>query len=92
MQRMTAELFAVNAVSLESSMVAIEPVRILDTRDPVNVGLTGRFASPVAHAGSEGDWFGADDIPSTDGRSGDRGCPSLAPRRTPWLDDPRSLE
>ena len=46
MQRMTAELFAVNAVSLESSMVAIEPVRIFDTRYPVNVGLTGPFASP----------------------------------------------
>lgn len=41
-------LFAVNAASPESSTVAIEPVRILDTRDPVNVGLAGPFVSPVA--------------------------------------------
>jgi hypothetical protein len=31
-----------------SSIVAIDPVRILDTRDPVDVGLAGPFVSPVA--------------------------------------------
>lgn len=41
-------LFAASAASPESSTVAIEPVRILDTRDPVNVGLAGPFVSPVA--------------------------------------------
>ncbi len=41
-------LFAVNAASPESSVVSIEPVRILDTRNPVNVGLAGPFVSPVA--------------------------------------------
>lgn len=41
-------LFAVNAASPESSVVTLEPVRILDTRDPVNVGLAGPFVSPVA--------------------------------------------
>lgn len=40
-------LFAVNAASPESSVVSIEPVRVLDTRDPVNVGLAGPFVSPV---------------------------------------------
>lgn len=39
-------LFAVSAASPESSTVAIEPVRILDTR--TDVGLTGPFVSPVA--------------------------------------------
>jgi hypothetical protein len=29
-------------------VVTIEPVRILDTRDPTNVGLAGPFVSPVA--------------------------------------------
>jgi hypothetical protein len=32
----------------ESSVVAIDPVRILDTRDPVNVGLPGPFVSAVS--------------------------------------------
>ena len=41
-------LFAVSAASPESSVVTLEPVRILDTRDPVNVGLDGPFVSPVA--------------------------------------------
>ena len=41
-------LFAVNAASPESSVVTIEPVRVLDTRDPVNVGLAGPFVSAVA--------------------------------------------
>ena len=41
-------LFAVSAASPESSVVSIEPVRILDTRDPVNVGLAGPFVSPVS--------------------------------------------
>ncbi len=41
-------LFAANAASPESSTVAIAPVRILDTRDPVNVGLPGPFVSAVA--------------------------------------------
>ena len=41
-------LFAVSAASPESSVVTLEPVRILDTRDPVNVGLPGPFVSPVA--------------------------------------------
>lgn len=41
-------LFAVGAASPESSVVTLEPVRILDTRDPVNVGLAGPFKSPVA--------------------------------------------
>jgi len=41
-------LFAVSAASPESSVVTLEPVRILDSRDPVNVGLAGPFVSPVA--------------------------------------------
>ena len=41
-------LFAVSAASPESSVVTLEPVRILDTRDPVNVGLAGPFGSPVS--------------------------------------------
>lgn len=41
-------LFAVNAASPESSVVTIDPVRILDTRDPLNVGLPGPFVSAVA--------------------------------------------
>jgi hypothetical protein len=40
-------LFAVSAASPESSVVTLEPVRILDTRDPVNVGLAGPFVSPA---------------------------------------------
>jgi len=32
----------------ESSIVMSDPVRILDTRDPVNVGLPGPFVSPIA--------------------------------------------
>jgi hypothetical protein len=32
----------------ESNMVMIDPVRIMDTRDPVNVGLPGPFVSPIA--------------------------------------------
>lgn len=32
----------------ESSTVLIDPVRILDTRDPINVGLDGPFVSPVS--------------------------------------------
>lgn len=41
-------LFAVSAASPESSVVSLEPVRILDTRNPVDVGLAGPFVSPVA--------------------------------------------
>jgi hypothetical protein len=41
-------LFAASAASPESSVVTLEPVRILDTRDPVNVGLSGPFVSQVA--------------------------------------------
>ncbi len=40
-------LFAANAASPDSSTIAIEPVRILDTRDPVDVGLGGPFVSPA---------------------------------------------
>ena len=40
-------LFAVSAASPESSVVTLEPVRILDTRDPLNVGLAGPFVSPA---------------------------------------------
>ena len=36
------------APSAPSSVVTIDPVRILDTRDPVNVGLAGPFVSPVS--------------------------------------------
>jgi hypothetical protein len=32
----------------ESGIVMVDPVRILDTRDPVNVGLPGPFISPIA--------------------------------------------
>jgi hypothetical protein len=32
----------------ESTMTMIDPVRVLDTRDPVNVGLPGPFVSPVS--------------------------------------------
>jgi hypothetical protein len=41
-------LFGASAASPESSVVSIEPVRILDTRDPVNVGLAGPFVSAVS--------------------------------------------
>lgn len=41
-------LFVVNAASsTASSFVSIDPVRILDTRDPTNVGLSGPFVSAV---------------------------------------------
>lgn len=36
------------ASSPPSSFVSITPVRVLDTRDPVNVGLAGPFASPIS--------------------------------------------
>jgi hypothetical protein len=32
----------------ESTVVSVAPERILDTRDPVNVGLTGPFVSPIS--------------------------------------------
>jgi hypothetical protein len=41
-------LFAAIAASPESTVVTIEPVRILDTRDTVDVGLPGPFVSPAA--------------------------------------------
>ncbi len=42
-------MFAVQAASsVPSSMVTIDPVRILDTRDPVNIGLPGPFVSAVS--------------------------------------------
>jgi hypothetical protein len=41
-------LFVANAASgPTSNVVLIDPVRILDTRDPVNVGLPGPFVSPI---------------------------------------------
>ena len=42
-------LVAVNATSsAASSVVTIDPVRILDTRDPLNIGLPGPFVSGVS--------------------------------------------
>ena len=42
-------IFVANAASsVPSSVVTIDPVRILDTRDPVNVGLPGPFVSAVS--------------------------------------------
>ena len=42
-------MFAVQAASsVPSSVVTIDPVRILDTRDPVNIGLPGPFVSAVS--------------------------------------------
>jgi hypothetical protein len=42
-------MFAVQAASSEpSSVVTIDPVRILDTRDPNNIGLDGPFVSVVS--------------------------------------------
>ena len=42
-------LVAVNAAtSAPSSVVTIDPVRILDTRDPVNIGLPGPFISAAS--------------------------------------------
>jgi hypothetical protein len=41
-------LIGATAASPESSTVSIAPVRILDTRDPQNVGLVGPFASTVS--------------------------------------------
>ncbi len=42
-------LFVANAASsAPSSVVTIDPVRILDTRDPVNIGLPGPFVSAVS--------------------------------------------
>ena len=40
-------LIAEAASSPESDMVLIDPVRILDTRDPVSVGLPGPFVYPI---------------------------------------------
>lgn len=40
--------FAGAASSTPSNVVAITPVRILDTRDPLNVGLAGPFVSATA--------------------------------------------
>jgi hypothetical protein len=43
-------LVAVNAASsVPSSVVTIDPVRILDTRDPVNIGLPGPLVAPHSH-------------------------------------------
>ncbi len=39
-------VFFADAASPPSSVVMVAPVRILDTRDPVNVGLPGPFVSP----------------------------------------------
>src|SRR6476659_500551 len=36
------------AASAPSAVITIDPVRILDTRDPVNVGLPGPFVSAVS--------------------------------------------
>lgn len=42
-------LFVANAApSAPSSVVTIDPVRILDTRDPLNIGLPGPFVSAVS--------------------------------------------
>ena len=42
-------LFVANAASGPvSSVVTIDPIRILDTRDPVNLGLAGPFVSAVS--------------------------------------------
>lgn len=41
-------LVANAATSVSSSVVTIDPVRILDTRDPVNIGLPGPFVSAVS--------------------------------------------
>jgi hypothetical protein len=42
-------MFAVQAASSPaSSVVTIDPVRILDTRDPLNVGLAGPFVSALS--------------------------------------------
>ena len=40
-------VFFADAASPPSSVVMVEPARILDTRDPVNVGLNGPFVSPI---------------------------------------------
>ncbi len=40
-------VFFADAASPPSSVVMVAPVRILDTRDPVNVGLNGPFASTI---------------------------------------------
>lgn len=32
----------------ESTIVSVTPTRVLDTRDPLNVGLAGPFVSPVS--------------------------------------------
>ncbi len=42
-------IVAVNAASsAPSTIVTIDPVRILDTRDPVNIGLPGPFVSAIS--------------------------------------------
>ncbi len=42
-------MVAVNAASgASSSVITIDPFRILDTRDPVNIGLPGPFVSAVS--------------------------------------------
>ena len=40
-------VFFADAASPPSSVVMVTPVRILDTRDPVNVGLNGPFVSAI---------------------------------------------
>ncbi len=52
--------------SAPSSVVTIDPVRILDTRDPVNVGLPGPFVSPVSQK-LTGHRFGGDHSWNGDG-------------------------
>ena len=42
-------MVAVNAASsAPSSVITIDPIRILDTRDPVNIGLPGPFVSAIS--------------------------------------------
>jgi hypothetical protein len=40
--------FVAQAASVPSSVVTIDPARILDTRDPLNAGLAGPFVSAVS--------------------------------------------
>ncbi len=88
-------MFAVQAASSAPSLVVtIDPVRILDTRDPVNLGLPGPFVSavsqklqvtgPVVPAGATGVLLNVTAVrPSADGflsvRPGDAtGAPSTS--------------
>ena len=62
------------APSAPSSVVTIDPVRVLDTRDPVNVGLPGPFVSPVSQKLTVTGSVATTSGPTTAGAGRGHGC------------------